>query len=276
MNRLSKEKRALILRCLVDGNSIRATVRITGASKNTITKLLSEVGEACEKFQDAALRNLDSERIQCDEIWSFCYAKNKNVPEKFKGIEGFGDVWTWTALDADSKIIVSYAVGQRNAEYAKDFISDVASRVANRVQITTDGLSMYVDAVEDAFGADVDFAQLVKHYGEQPREERRKYSPSSYAGATKKEIKGRPAREHISTSYVERQNLTMRMSMRRFTRLTNAFSKKIEKHRAAVALHFMYYNFCRVHQTLRVTPAMEAGVADSVWDLEDVIGLLGE
>lgn len=274
MNRLSTKERAMILRCLVDGNSIRGTVRITGASKNTISKLLSDIGEACEKFQDEALRDLDSKRIQCDEIWSFCYAKQKNVPEEFKGEEGYGDVWTWTAIDADTKLAVSYAVGERTADYAKMFISDIATRVKNRVQITTDGLNLYVDAVEDAFGAAVDYAQLVKHYGDQPREERRKYSPSRYAGATKKAVAGNPKREHISTSYVERQNLTMRMCMRRFTRLTNAFSKKIEKHRAAIALHFMYYNFCRVHQTLRVTPAMEAGVTDRVWEIEDVVGLL--
>jgi len=274
MNQLSKEKRALILRCLVDGNSIRATVRITGASKNTISKLLSDIGDACERYQDENLRGLECERIQCDEIWSFCHAKQKNVPEELKDVTGFGDVWTWTAICADSKLAVSWAVGDRTAEYAHALMQDIASRVEKRVQITTDGLSVYVDAVEEAFGADVDYAQLVKQYGEQPREERRKYSPSSFAGAKKTVVTGTPDQEHISTSYVERQNLTMRMGMRRFTRLTNAFSKKIEKHRAAVSLHFMYYNFCRVHKSLDCSPAQEAGVTDRLWDLEDVAGLL--
>jgi len=276
MNQLSTEKRVQVLQSLVNGNSIRATVRMTGIAKNTIVKLLLEVGEACEVYQDKTIRNLAKcQRVQCDEIWSFfCYAKQSNVPRELKGTSGVGDVWTWTVLCADTKLMISYAVGDRNADYARMFMADLASRVSCRIQLTTDGLTTYLEAVEDAFGADVDYAMLVKKYGEQPKEERRKYSPAGCRGSVKTKITGNPDMDHVSTSLVERQNLTMRMEMRRYTRLTNAFSKKIDNHRAAVSLHFLWYNFGRIHQTLRCTPAMEAGIADHVWEMEEVVGLL--
>ena len=273
MNKLPLSQRTRIVAALVEGNSIRSTCRMTGAAKGTVLKLLVDLGRACETFQRTALVDLNCRRIQCDEIWSFCYAKAKNVPEEMKDQDGVGDVWTWTALDSDSKLIVSYLVGTRDAGCAYEFMGDVASRLANRVQLTTDGHRAYLDAVADAFDGQVDFAQLVKLYGEAPNPERR-YSPARYTGSKKVPILGRPDLEQVSTSHVERQNLTMRMSMRRFTRLTNAFSKKIENHEAAIALHFMYYNFARVHQTLRVTPAMEAGIADHAWSIEEVVGLL--
>lgn len=273
MNKLSTAKRVAVVASLVEGNSIRATARMTNVSKPTILKLLVQLGNVCTQFQDAAIRNLRSKRIECDEIWQFCYAKAKNVPEEKRGTFGYGDVWTWTALDADSKLIVSWLVGGRDAGSAFTFMNDVASRISTRVQLTTDGHKVYVEAVEDAFGADVDYAMLTKVYGNDPTNETR-YSPAKILSSTTEVIKGNPNPKHISTSFVERQNLTMRMSIRRFTRLTNAFSKKVENHTAAVALHFMYYNFCRVHQTLRVTPAMEAGVASHVWSLAEVVGLL--
>ena len=274
MNRLPIGKRAQIIRCLVEGNSIRSTVRITGASKNTITKLLIEVGQACSKYQDETLRGLKCSRIQVDEIWSFCYAKQKNVPEQFKGQPGYGDVWTWTAICADSKLVPSYLVGDRDAWAALRFIEDLQSRMAHRVQLTSDGHKSYLQAVENAFGSQIDYAMLIKLYG-QPHEETReaRYSPSECTGTETKIIMGNPDPDHISTSYVERQNLTMRMGMRRFTRLTNAFSKKVENLEHAVSLHFMYYNFSRIHRTLRVTPAMEAGVANHVWDIEEIVKL---
>jgi len=273
MNKLPLSKRAQIVAALVEGNSIRATCRMTDTAKGTVLKLLVDLGHACEVYQRTALVNLNCKRIQCDEIWSFCYAKAKNVPEGMRDQEGVGDVWTWTALDPDTKLIVSYLVGTRNAYCANEFMEDVAGRLAHRVQLTTDGLHAYLQAVDGAFGLDVDFAQLVKIYGEGPKAEKR-YSPANYVRSEKRRISGDPAMDHVSTSHVERQNLTVRMSMRRFTRLTNAFSKKIENHEAAIALHFMYYNFCRVHQTLRVTPAMEAGVADHPWSFEEIIGLI--
>jgi len=272
MNKLDTAKRAQIIGCLVEGNSIRATVRMTGAAKNTVVKLLTDVGKACADYQDITLRNLPCKNIQCDEIWSFCYAKEKNVPFEFKGVFGYGDVWTWTALDSDTKLVPSWLVANRSYESAKIFMEDLASRMKNRVQLTTDGHRAYLQAVEDAFAGDIDYAMLVKLY-ESSQEETR-YSPAKCTGSEKKMIYGNPAEHLISTSYVERQNLTMRMSMRRFTRLTNAFSKKVENLEAAVALHFMYYNFCRIHKTLRVTPAMEAGVADHVWILEEIISLI--
>ncbi len=275
MNQLSEAKRVQVLNSLVNGNSIRATVRMTGIAKNTIVKLLLEVGEACEAYQDKTIRNLKKcHRVQCDEIWSFCYAKQGNVPDELKGKSGIGDVWTWTALCADTKLMISYAVGDRNADYARMFMADLASRVSCRIQLTTDGLTTYLEAVEDAFGADIDYAMLIKKYGEQPKEERRKYSPAGYRGSVKTPITGHPDMDHVSTSLVERQNLTMRMEMRRYTRLTNAFSKKIDNHRAAVALHFLWYNFGRVHQTLRCTPAMEAEITDRVWEMKEVVALL--
>lgn len=275
MNRLSTEKRIQVLRCLVEGNSIRSTVRITGVAKNTIAKLLVDVGFACSEYQDRTLRNLNCERLQCDEIWSFCYAKQKNVPKEFEGEFGYGDIWTWTAIDAKSKLVPSWYVGNRSAETALLFIRDLASRLKNKVQLTTDGHKAYLEAVEHAFGCNIDYAMLIKIYGNSPETEKR-YSPSKIKDIESKIITGNPDRDHISTSYVERQNLTMRMSMRRFTRLTNAFSKKIENHAAAISLHFMYYNFCRIHRTLKVTPAMEAGVTDELFDIKDIVNLLDQ
>jgi IS1 family transposase len=274
MNKLSRDKQAQVISALVEGNSIRATVRMTGVAKNTVVKLLADVGKACSDYQDKVLRNLPCKRIQCDEIWSFCYAKEKNVPKNKKGKFGYGDVWTFTAIDADSKLVPSWYIGRRDLPNAYIFLKDLASRLANRIQLTTDGHRMYLDAVEGAFGKDVDFSQLVKLYG-QTSEGQKRYSPPQCIGTLKTKINGNPESDKISTSYVERQNLTMRMNMRRFTRLTNAFSKKVENLAHAVALHFMYYNFCRVHQTLRVTPAMEAKVTDHVWEIGDLIELLG-
>ena len=274
MNKLSTKERVQIIAALVEGNSIRATCRMTGAAKGTVLKLLVDLGKACAKYQDEKLRGLSCKHIQCDEIWSFCYAKEKNVPEEMKGKLGFGDVWTWTAIDADSKLIVSYLVGDRSAAYARKFIEDLASRLAHRVQLTTDGYKAYLNAVETAFGAEIDYAMLDKIYNAPPRDGQARYSPADCCGTRKIKIKGNPDIAKVSTSYVERQNLTMRMSMRRMTRLTNAFSKKIENQAHAVALHFMHYNFCRVHQTLRVTPAMEAKISDHVWTLDEIAGLL--
>jgi IS1 family transposase len=274
MNQLTNERRTQIIKCLCEGLSIRATVRMTGASKNTIVKLLAEIGEACSEYHDKTVRNLSCKRVQCDEIWSFCYAKEKNVPTDKCGQFGFGDVWTWTALCADTKLIVSWQVGGRDAGAAQEVIQDLADRLANRIQLTTDGHRVYADAVDAAFGSDIDYAMLVKLYGAD-RETEASYSPAKCIGARTIPLSGRPKQEHVSTSYVERHNLTMRMSMRRFTRLTNAFSKKVENHISALALYFVYYNFCRVHQTLRVTPAMEAGIADHVWGVEEIVALLG-
>lgn len=275
MNKLNRRERAQIVSALVEGNSVRATCRMTGAAKGTVLKLLADLGKACARYQDEKLRNLSCKRIQCDEIWSFCYAKEKNVPEAMKGKLGFGDVWTWTAICADTKLMVSFEVGDRTAVYARKFIDDLASRLAHRIQLTTDGFKAYLTAVENAFGNDVDYAMLDKIYSVPAQEgATTRYSPAECCGARKVKIQGNPDKRHVSTSYVERQNLTMRMSMRRMTRLTNAFSKKLENLRAAVALHFMWYNFGRIHQTLRVTPAMEAGVANHVWTVEEIAGLL--
>jgi IS1 family transposase len=268
MNKKSIKDRAQILRCLVEGNSIRSTVRITGASKNTITKLLVEVGEACDAYQNKHLVNLKCHRVQVDEIWSFVYSKQKNVPEGMKGEAG--DVWTWTAMDADTKLIASWRIGGRDADTANDFVSDLAERLASRVQLTSDGYKLYIEAVENAFGGDVDYAMLVKMYGDVPEGQKR-YSPAQCCGTKRRVIAGSPVEKDVSTSFVERQNLTMRMCMRRFTRLTNAFSKKIENHGHAIALHFFFYNFCRVHQSLKTTPAIAAGVTDRILTLEDVV-----
>lgn len=273
MNRLSTEKRAMILRMLVEGNSLRATTRICDVSINTVTKLLVDVGSACADHQDKALRDLKCKHIQCDEIWSFVYAKARNVPAGKRSHFGYGDVWTWTAIDADSKLVVSFMVGNRDLRTARIFIDDLRSRLASRIQLTTDGLKVYLDAVEGSFGADVDYAMLSKMY-ESSQEETR-YSPAACVSCEAKVITGKPNPKHISTSYVERQNLTMRMGMRRFTRLTNGFSKKVENHAYQVALHFMHYNFCRVHKTLRVTPAMEAGITDHVWTIEEMLDRVG-
>ncbi|MCW4010272.1 MAG: DDE-type integrase/transposase/recombinase, partial [Candidatus Bathyarchaeota archaeon] len=266
MNRLSTEKRAQIIGCLVEGNSIRATVRMTGAAKNTVTKLLVDLGQACAEYQNNHLVNLTCKSVQVDEIWAYCYAKQKNVPEDKRGQFGYGDVWTWVAIDADTKLVPSYLVGTRDAEAAAVFLSDLHSRLAPgaRIQLTSDGHAAYPIAVDSVFGADVDYAQLVKMYGADPEAQRR-YSPPKCIGATKVALNGKPDPAQISTSFAERQNLTMRMSMRRFTRLTNGFSKKWENLAASVSLHFMHYNFARIHRTLRVTPAMEAGISDHVW-----------
>jgi IS1 family transposase len=273
MNTLNIERQTAVIAALVEGNSVRSTVRMTGVAKDTVLKLLAKIGQACTEYQDKALRNLTCKRIQCDEIWQFCYAKQKNVPADKQGQFGYGDVWTWVAIDADTKLIPSFTLGSRGAQTAKRFMDDLASRLANRVQLTTDGHRVYLQAVEDAFGANIDYAMLVKLYGNDTEPEKR-YSPAQCIGAIASTVTGKPDARFISTSYVERQNLTMRMSMRRFTRLTNGFSKKIENHHHALALYFMYYNFCRVHQTLRVTPAMEAGISDHVWNLSELVGLL--
>jgi IS1 family transposase len=273
MNRLRKEKQAQVISALVEGNSIRATCRITGVAKNTIVKLLATVGRACAEYQDKVFRNLPCKRIQCDEIWSFCYAKERNVPKDYKGVFGYGDVWTFTAICADTKLVPAWHIGRRDLEDAMIFMKDLAGRLKNRVQLTTDGHKMYLEAVENAFGADIDFSQLVKLYG-QTSEGQKRYSPPQCIGTIKTKINGNPDIANVSTSYVERQNLTMRMNMRRFTRLTNAFSKKVENLFYAVSLHFMYYNFCRIHQTLRVTPAMEAKVSDHAWDIIEILELL--
>lgn len=257
---------------LIEGNSLRSITRLTEVSINTVTKLLVDAGSASADYQDRALRNLKCKRIQCDEIWALCYAKQKNVPEAKRGQFGFGDVWTWTAIDADTKLVPSFMVGNRDAVSAKMFIDDLASRLAHRVQLTTDGHKSYLEAVEGAFGADVDYAMLIKTY-ESSQEETR-YSPAVCTSCERKVVQGNPDPAHISTSYVERQNLTMRMGMRRFTRLTNGFSKKVENHAYQVALHFMHYNFARIHKTLRVTPAMEAGVSNHVWTLEEIADLV--
>lgn len=273
MNRLTLKARAQILGLMVEGMSIRAISRVTGASKNTITKLLVDVGKACSVYQDENLRNLTCKRLQLDEIWSFVGMKDKNVPAELNDVPGLGDTWTWTAIDADTKLIVSYMVGDRSGHAANTFCHDLAKRTKGRVQITTDGWQAYKDAIAGAFLGRVDYAMLVKTYGDGPATPERKYSPVEFVCATKTAIRGTPDWNHISTSYVERQNLTMRMSMRRFTRLTNAFSKKIENHIHAISLYFMHYNYARIHQTLRVTPAMEAGISDHVWSLEEIAGL---
>lgn len=274
MNRLNIQERAKILGCMVEGNSVRATSRLTGADKKTVLRLLAEFGEACHRLHDEKIRNVKSQRVQCDEIWSFCYSKQANVPQEHKGKFGYGDVWTWTGMDADSKLMVSYYVGERDSFAATDFMRDLAGRLANRVQLTTDGYRAYLVAVEGAFGRDIDYGMLTKLYGApKGNKQERRYSPGECCGTIKGAVCGNPDQKHISTSFVERQNLTMRMSMRRFTRLTNAFSKKVENHVYALAIYFAHYNFCRIHQTLRVTPAMEAGLTDHVWTLEELVEL---
>jgi IS1 family transposase len=275
MNRLSIEERARVVGCLVEGNSIRATVRLTGASKNTVTKLLVQLGKACSDYQDKVFRNLNLKRIQCDEIWAFVGCKQKNVQTTQHMRDGWGDVWTWTALDSETKLVPCWYVGTRDGRAAYHFIHDLKGRLANRVQLTTDGHKAYLQAIEDAFGSDIDYAMLNKIYGPAPKDNSEvRYSPAQCMGARRAVISGTPDYRHISTSYTERQNLTMRMSVRRFTRLTNAFSKKVENHEHMLALYFMYYNFARIHQTLRVTPAMEAGVSDHVWSLDEIVGLI--
>lgn len=273
MNRLKCEDRALILGLLVEGNSLRAITRLTGRSINTVTKLLVDLGTACAVYQNEVLRDLPCKRIQVDEIWSFCYSKQKNTPPNIRGL-GRGDVYTWVAIDADTKLVPSWLVGTRDAEYAQAFMADVSRRLANRVQLTSDGHKAYLKAVESAFGANVDYAMLVKLYGPaEGNQQERRYSPGHCAGTITGTVTGDPDPAHVSTSYVERQNLTMRMSMKRFARLSNGFSKKIENHEHAIAIHYMHYNFGRIHKSLRVTPAMEAGVSDHVWSLEEIAKL---
>lgn len=275
MNRLNTKKRAQILGMMVEGNSIRSITRMTGVSKNTVAKLIVDAGRACAAYQDDALRNLTCERIQCDEIWAFVGMKQKNVPNEQREVLGIGDVYTWTAIDADTKLIPCWMVGKRNAQYARLFISDLAERLASRVQLTTDGHKAYLRAVEDSFGANIDYAMLVKLYGEPTgKSAERKYSPGECCGSIVGTVCGDPDPAHVSTSFVERQNLTMRMSMRRFTRLTNGFSKKLENHECMLAIYFMHYNFVRIHSSLRVTPAMAAKVTDKLWSLEDMVAVV--
>ncbi|MBS4050778.1 MAG: IS1 family transposase [Methylomonas sp.] len=274
MNKLDSVERARILHLLCEGQSIRAVTRLTGASKNTVTKLLIDAGKACMAYHDANVRNVKAKRVQVDEIWSFTYAKQKNVPTAKAAPADAGDTWTWTAIEADTKLIVSYFVGGRDGECAMWFMDDLASRLANRVQLTSDGHKAYLEAVEGAFGCDVDYAILNKIYGTVPEAAKGRYSPAVCLGAKKERIEGNPDPAHVSTSYVERNNLTMRMHMRRFTRLTNAFSKKVENHAYAVALHMMYYNFVRVHSKLRMSPAMAAGVAERLWEVADIVALV--
>ena len=274
MNKLSLQKRAQIIGLLVEGNSMRSVTRLVGCSINTVTKLLVDAGTACAIYQNEVMRDLPCKRIQCDEIWAFCGMKEKNVPKEHEGELGYGDVYTWTAICADTKLVPSFLIGRRDSEYAYTFMNDLAGRLKNRVQLTTDGHHAYLNAVASNFGSEIDYAMLVKVYGATVgKEDQRRYSPPECTGAEKRRINGNPDIKHVSTSFVERQNLTMRMGMRRFTRLTNAFSKKIDNLEYAVALHFMYYNFGRIHKTLRVTPAMEAGISDHVWSLEEIAKL---
>jgi IS1 family transposase len=272
MNTLTNDERIRVVAALVEGNSIRSTSRMTGVARNTVTKLLVDLGAACMTFHDKHVRNVRVRRLQCDEIWAYIGAKAKNVSAEKKEI-GWGDIWTWVGMDADTKLVVSYLVGGRGAGWAHDFMQDCAKRIRGRVQVTTDGHKAYLEAVEAAFGMDCDYAQIQKIFGASDEPEKR-YSPATCIGCDIKVISGDPDPKHVSTSYVERQNLTMRMSIRRFTRLTNAFSKKLENHAYAVALHFMYCNYVRIHQTLRVTPAMEAGLSNHAWELSELVGLL--
>jgi IS1 family transposase len=276
MNKLPITKRVQILHMLCEGSSMRSISRVADVSINTVSKLLTQAGEACIAIHNDNVQGVEASRIECDEIWSFCYAKKKNVKTAKAAPEGAGDVWTWTAIDADTKLIVSFLVGGRDAGYALEFMDDLRSRLANRVQLTTDGHKAYLEAVEEAFGADVDYAQLVKMYGASPESAAGRYSPAECTGIKKIRREGNPDIDDVSTSYVERQNLTMRMSMRRFTRLTNAFSKKLENHIHALALYFVFYNFTRIHKTLKMSPAMAAGITDTLWSLEDVVAKIDE
>jgi IS1 family transposase len=274
MNKLDREARAQILHLLCEGSSIRAVTRVTGASKNTVIKLMVDAGKACAEYHDQHVRNLKSRRVQVDEIWSFTYAKQKNVATAKRQDLAYGDTWTWTAIDADSKLMISWLVGGRDGDFAMGLMDDLRSRLANRVQLTSDGHKAYLEAVEGAFGGDVDYAQLVKLYGAAPESGKGRYSPAECIGAHKMPIEGNPDPKHISTSFAERQNLNLRMHMRRFTRLTNAFSKKVENHAHNVALFATYYNFVRIHKTLRVTPAMAAGVTSRLWEISDIAALV--
>jgi IS1 family transposase len=272
MNKLSTQKRVQIVSLLVEGMGINAITRATGISKNTVLKLLADLGNVCAVYQYNTFRNLPCRRLELDEIWSFCFAKSKNVPVEKQGVFGYGDVYTWVAIDAETKLVPSWFVGRRDGQSAMEFVKDLASRLTHRVQITTDGFKAYLSAIEEVFGSEIDYAMLIKVYGGEQNEVR--YSPAECLGTMKERIVGNPDRELVSTSYVERQNLTMRMSMRRFTRLTNAHSKKIENHIHAIALHYMHYNFARYHQSLRCSPAMAAGVSKKLWSVEDIVALL--
>lgn len=276
VNKLPVQKRVQILSMLCEGSSLRSTSRVCDVSINTVSKILVDAGKVCAAYHDQYVRGLTCKRVQCDEIWSFCYSKQRNVKGAKAAPEGAGNVWTWTALDADTKLICTWAVGGRDAESARNIMEDLQSRIKTRMQLTTDGLRLYLDAVQEAFGADgVDYAQLVKIFGAAPGAgDERRYSPAQCIGAKKVPVDGNPDTKHISTSYVERQNLNMRMGMRRFTRLTNAFSKKLENHCHALALYFMFYNFARIHKTLKVSPAMAAGVTDKLWSMEDIVALI--
>ena len=276
MNKLPLKTRSLILNMLCEGQSMRATARLADVSFNTVAKLLINAGKVCADLHDELVQGVTASHVQCDEVWSFTYAKQKNVATAKAAPQEAGDTWTWTALDADTKLIVSSMVGGRDAQYANTFMGDVASRLANRVQMTTDGHKAYLEAIEGSFGADIDYAQLIKVYGNAPETFKGRYSPADCTGIVKRTVEGQPDEKHISTSFVERQNLTMRMHMRRFTRLTNGFSKKVENHMHMVALYTMFYNFCRIHKTLRVTPAMESGLTDRVWDMEDILAIMDE
>ncbi len=275
MNKLTNEKRAQVLQMMAEGLALRAITRLTGISRTTLLKLLEDAGQAFSEYQDRVLMNLPCKRVQVDEAWSFCYAKQKNVPTAKKAPEGAGDIWTWVGLDADTKLVASFYVGDRDSEAAEIFINDLAKRLANRVQLTSDGHRPYLQAIEGAFGADIDYATLVKVYGEAPEGQRR-YSPAVCTGAHKHRVEGSPDPKHVSTSFVERQNLSMRMGNRRMTRLTNAFSKKAENHAHMMSIYFMHYNFVRIHQTLKVTPAMAAGVTSKLWEMSDMVKVLEE
>jgi IS1 family transposase len=275
MNQLTTSKRVNVLSALIEGCSIRSTVRMTGAAKNTVTKFVVDLGTASAGYLHDNIHNVTAKRIQCDEIWSFVGMKEKQVPAERKGERGIGDVWTWTAMDADTKLLISYLIGARDAVHASHFMADVASRLTHRVQLTTDGHKPYLEAIEGAFGGAIDYAMLIKHYGNMPGNTAEvRYSPGECVGCEKRAISGNPDPDHISTSFAERQNLTMRMRMRRFTRLTNAFSKKIENHEHAISIYAMHYNFVRRHQTLRATPAQVAGIDGHMWSLEEMVGLL--
>jgi len=276
MNILDTDKRAQILNCLAEGCSMRSTARLTGVAKKTVERMLVSAGRACATYQDKAMRNLPCKLLQVDEVWSFTYAKEKNVPAHLQGRKDVGDTWTWIAIDAKSKLVPCWHVGKRDAFDANVFIKDLATRLASRVQLTSDGLRAYVEAVEGAFGSEIDYAQLIKLYGNENSGCEVRYSPPACIGARKTRVSGKPVTRHVSTSFVERQNLTLRMGNRRFTRLTNGFSKKLENHKHAAAIHFMHYNFCRIHTTLRVTPAMEAGITDHVWTMEQVVNLTNQ
>jgi IS1 family transposase len=274
MKQLTKEQRCAVIRCLVDGCSIAASRRISGVSKNTIQKLTRDLGEACLEFQDKVLRKLTCKRVECDEIWNFCYCKDKNVPDEMQGEPGIGSMWTWTAMCAETKLLFAWQLGARDAANAYRFMASVSDRLTHRVQLTTDGNRVYLDAVENYFGANVDYAQLIKLYGTAEAKAELRYSPGKCLGARKQTVTGEPDWKYISTAYAERQNLNIRMQNRRYTRLTNAFSKKADMLAYSIAIMFMYHNFVRIHQTLRSTPAMKAGITDHKWSIEEMVDLL--